>query len=152
MTQNSEQSFCELIVAAADLLSITMAAEDVAHSTTFHFDDMEVTLTLDTRGEDHAVIYSVEFGHVPPHKEVEFYREFLDANLFWAGTGGATIGVETATGEAVLCLRVSLAGLTAGQVAATAVEMIEMGMIWKGVLAESERDRSLPSDDTSIRV
>lgn len=152
MIQDSDELYRELVAASADVLSITLTAEDVANPTTFHFEDMEVTLTHDTRGEDHALIYAVPFGHVPADKEAELYREFLEANLFWSGTGGATIGVDTTSGEAMLCLRVSLAGLSGAQVAATASDMIELGIIWKDVLAEAEGDRFLPSHDDSIRV
>jgi hypothetical protein len=152
MAEDSLQTFRELVSGAAGILLIPMGADEVVSPMTFHFEDMEVALTHDPRGDDHALIYSAPFGRVPPEREAELYREFLDANLFWAGTGGATIGVETATGEAMLCLSVPLAGQTPARVAETAAEMIETALVWRQVLRGDVEKPALPSDEQMIRI
>lgn len=152
MTQDSLQIYRSLVASAAALLSIDLAEEEIVDPVAFNFEDMEVMLSLDGRGDDDAVIFSAPFGLVPADRELALYREFLDANLFWSGTNAATIGVDSDTREAVLCLRAPLAGLCAEQIAATAAEMIETALIWKQAIAPKEENGGALSDPTAIRV
>jgi hypothetical protein len=62
---------------------------------------------------------------VPEAGQAEFYRRLLIANLFWQGTGGATIGLEPGQDQAILALRRPLAGLDLAGLEAAIELMVE---------------------------
>lgn len=153
MFDTSDQTYRQLISAAAKLLLVDLSEDDVESPVAFQIDGTDVFLTLDTRGNGHAILFSVDLGLVDPRSELLVYRKFLEANLFWNGTGGATIGIEAESGRAHLCLRVGLGELDAQQVALTGAEMIDTARLWREVIeaANGACEAGTPSDDIIIQ-
>jgi hypothetical protein len=66
------------------------------------FDD-RVTIDLEYHEESTSLIFSSIIGTLLTHQTEKIYPDLLEANLLWAGTGGATLGVDPVTLSAFLC-------------------------------------------------
>ena len=49
------------------------------------------------------LVLASELGTIPDAMAAAWYPQLLEANAFWVGTGGATLGVHQATGQVVQC-------------------------------------------------
>ncbi len=65
------------------------------------FDDIIVAFEQRSDRPNFLLIHT-SLGIVPIEHESTLYRAFLEANLFWSGTADATIGVNSATREAII--------------------------------------------------
>jgi hypothetical protein len=74
------------------------------------FDD-KVTIDMEASEETGALIFSSIVGTLAPYQTEEFYPLILEANLLWAGTGGATLGVDPATLSVFMCYQEKLEGM-----------------------------------------
>lgn len=66
------------------------------------FDD-KVTIDLECHEQSGVLTFSCIVGTVAEHEAAAFYPQFLEANLLWGGTGGATLGVDRTTMNVFLC-------------------------------------------------
>ena len=73
---------------------------------------VEVDLAY-AEGDDRLTVAAL-LGRLPADAPAERYLELLDANFFWRGTEGATLGVERDSGTVVLLEALPLAGLDIG--------------------------------------
>ncbi len=83
--------------------------EPAGHSnfTYFKIDGIAINLKITgCNGQQQLTLYS-PLGTVSIEHESLLYRMFLEANLFWSGTGGGTIGVNTETNEAFLAYAIA---------------------------------------------
>jgi hypothetical protein len=107
-------------------------------------DDMPVVISLDRRsGSDSVVLYS-PLGEVPQARELEVYRVLLEANVMWSATGDATLAVNSATREALLCYRSPLEGLEPDNFVAMVAAFVELARGWRDYVASSE-DQAPPT-------
>ncbi|MFI0347706.1 MAG: type III secretion system chaperone [Chthoniobacterales bacterium] len=74
------------------------------------FDD-RVTIDLECNEDSGALIFSSIVGTLAPHEAESFYPLLLEANLLWAGTGGATLGVDPATLSVFMCYQEKITGM-----------------------------------------
>lgn len=74
------------------------------------FDD-RVTIDLESNEDSGALIFSSIVGTLAQHEADAFYPLLLEANLLWAGTGGATLGVDPATLSVFMCYQEKIAGM-----------------------------------------
>ena len=65
-----------------------------------------------------AIVLMTPLGEVRLGERPELAADMLDANALWRGTRGATLGIDRASGLAVLALAVPLAGLELGRLGA----------------------------------
>ena len=90
-------------------LSLYLGLEQPAENTDFatlEINGLPLDLIIDERsGDQELVIYS-SLGTVPVNHELQAYRAFLEANLFWSGTGDGTLGVNSETHEAFIAYKV----------------------------------------------
>lgn len=83
---------------------------------------------------DDAVIYA-DLGAVPAEKAGDIHRNLLEANLFWAGTGSATIGLHPETGHAILAYQTPMADLTGASLAVAATQFAKIAAYWQRFIA-----------------
>lgn len=83
---------------------------------------------------DEVVVYA-DLGAVPPAKAADIHRNLLEANLFWAGTGSATIGLHPETGHAVLAYQTPMADLNGAALAAAATQFAKIAAYWRRFIA-----------------
>lgn len=94
-------------------------------------DDMVLTLTYDAVSGRDDIILSTSLGKVPEEHEVQVYRGLLEGNLFWSGTGDATIGVNSATREALLVFKTGIDGLDGNGLAGISSQFLEIAAAWR---------------------
>ena len=96
--------FVEAMRALSDAAGLKVDGEFVS-PVEFTVDGLDVVISLDQRtGPDSIVLHS-GLGKVPAQRELEVYRILLEANMMWSGTGDATLAVNSATQDALLCYR-----------------------------------------------
>ncbi len=115
----------------------------------------QCTLVVDERieiglsfndGDDTMVMASV-VGQMPPEPATDRYAMLLDANFFWRGTGGATLGVERDSGTIVLVEPVALSGLQIGRLEARLGGFVKAAREWTDRLAAPSAEPGA-SDET----
>lgn len=74
------------------------------------FDEVVVNIEWVPRSEQ-LMLYC-HLGFVPAQADAAWYRELLEANHFFRGTGGATLGVDPATQSIAMVQPLALAILT----------------------------------------
>lgn len=98
----------------------------------------QCTLVVDERieiglsfndGDDSMIVASV-VGRMPAEAASDVYAMLLDANFFWRGTGGATLGVERDSGAIVLVEPVALPGLQIGRLEARLGGFVKAAREW----------------------
>lgn len=71
----------------------------------------EVVVNIESVGESSLVLLYSSLGALPADAGPEVYRRLLDANYFFQGTGGATIGLDTGMGAVAITRVVEAAGM-----------------------------------------
>jgi hypothetical protein len=65
---------------------------DAAGCCVLSFDEIVVNLEAD--GESHRLFIYADLGEAPDGLPEALYRQILEANLLWKGTGGATLSLD----------------------------------------------------------
>lgn len=130
-------------------------AGEVASPVELTVDDFTLVLSTDARSEGEDIVLYAGLGTVPAARELEVYRVLLEANLLWSGTGNATLGVNSATREAMLCHRLPIAELTGGTLAALCGRFIEIARGWRNAIesaaeADGAASASAQGGDDSV--
>jgi hypothetical protein len=113
-------------------------------------DEMPVVISLDRRsGSDSVVLYS-RLGEVPLQRELEVYRVLLEANVMWSATRDATLAVNSATREALLCYRSPIEGLEPDNFVAMVAAFVELARGWRDYVTASENEA--PASPGMIRA
>lgn len=61
--------------------------------------DGTIDINITPHGEEETLILHHVVGTLPPENRQEILEQLLEANLFWAGTKGATISIERRSGS-----------------------------------------------------
>lgn len=100
----------------------------------FDFGGFPVTIASDDRSGQEDVVLSAQLGTVPAARELEVYRLLLEANVFWSGTADATLGVNSATREAILCYRRPAEGLAGKDMAGLLGAFVQIAENWRNFI------------------
>jgi len=73
-------------------------------------DSLHVEIKYDTDSE--LVIFFVQLGLIHPDQQESLIPEILDANVLWRGTGGVTLGQDSATGMVTLAYQERIDGMS----------------------------------------
>jgi hypothetical protein len=101
------------------------------------FDD-RVTIDLEANEETGVLIFSSIVGTLLPYQTEKFYPELLEANLLWAGTGGATLGVDPATLSVFMCYQEKMEGMEFLRFQELLKGFSDTALFWNQRLAGSE--------------
>ena len=93
---------------------------------------------------------SSEVGRIPDALAPAWYPNLLEANAFWIGTGGATLGLHQATGSVILAYREPLRGLTAEYLSGLFDDFVTTAQIWKGRILEEPNQQGHPQTREKI--
>ncbi len=107
------------------------------------FDD-RVTIDLEANEETGALIFSSVVGTLLPYQTEKFYPELLEANLLWAGTGGATLGVDPATLSVFMCYQEKMEGMEFLRFQELLKGFSDTALFWNNRLAGNEADGKTP--------
>lgn len=109
--------------------TLTMSVDDVAVGIQYVFDSSE-----------ESVVLYCDLGPIPEQKERDIYRNLLEGNYFWTGTGGATLGVNSETGHALVAHAMPLEELDAEGLAAAIDAFADVGQFWTQFIVSDEPD------------
>jgi hypothetical protein len=117
------------------------------------FDD-RVTIDLECNEETGALIFSSIVGTLLPYQTEKLYPELLEANLLWAGTGGATLGVDPATLSVFMCYQEKVEGMEFLRFQELLKGFSDVALFWNKRLQEGEASQptekeSRPASTTS---
>lgn len=108
----------------------------LVESGVFVVDGVDVYMDYRDAGFEASVVIYSELGAVPEDAPAEILRNLLEANLLWAGTGGATIGLHPDTRAAVIAYSMPFEGLTGTGVAAALAQFTRVAAFWREAIAD----------------
>jgi len=88
------------------------------------------------RSEGHLIHVYCSLGPLPTDQREALFERLLCANLFGTETGGATLAIDPAFGEVVLCTDVGNHGWTTELIAARVERFVEAALDWQARFAE----------------
>jgi hypothetical protein len=97
--------------------------------------DVAIAIEHDEAMPGTLVVYR-SLGVVALSRETEISRALLEANLFWSGTGDATIGVNSETREAVIAYRVDYREMKVEGLAALVEQFAVLSEVWRRFIEE----------------
>ncbi len=101
------------------------------------FDD-RLTIDLEYNEDREVFIISSLIGMIRPNQKEKFYSEFLEANLLWVGTSGATLGVDPETLTVFICYQEPLAGMEFSRFQNLIKEFSDAALFWNRRLLEKD--------------
>lgn len=98
----SNQLYTDLLKQLGESVGLPELAPDEDDYCCLGFDDKIVT-HLQFNAENEILMLFVQLGTIDEALQNTVYPKILKANLFWQGTGGATIGIDDETHEVLMC-------------------------------------------------
>jgi hypothetical protein len=136
-------NFVELVRALSDEAGLQLSQEPMS-PVEFSVDGVDVAISHEVRGEEHAIVLYSELGQVPEARELEVYRILLEANVMWSGTGDGTLGVNSATRQALICYRLTTKDLDGPGFVSVVSAFLELAGAWREfMVAAAEEATSL---------
>lgn len=132
-------NFVELVRALSDEAGLQLSQEPVS-PVEFSVDGVDVAISHEVRGEEHAIVLYSELGQVPEAREIEVYRILLEANVMWSGTGDGTIGVNSATRQALICYRLPTTDLDGPGFVSVVSAFLQLARAWREFMVASEEE------------
>ncbi|MCD2514224.1 type III secretion system chaperone [Comamonas endophytica] len=124
----------QLLENYARLIGIEPAA-DLLETQEVQVAELAVGFTVEGDEEDGSVVLFTSLGLPAPQVPRERLMQFmLEANAFWAGTGGCTLGLQGHTGAVLVCARAPLALCDAPAFAAVVDAFAEVALLWREVV------------------
>ncbi len=77
------------------------------------------------------LLYFADLGLPPDALRAQVHQMLLEANHFWAGTAGATLGLQPETGRVVCCGRTDLRDLDANGLATLLDLFVATATFWR---------------------
>ncbi|MCF7729398.1 MAG: type III secretion system chaperone [Chthoniobacterales bacterium] len=105
------------------------------------FDD-RVTIDLECNDETGAIIFSSIVATLLPYQTEKLYPDLLEANLLWAGTGGATLGVDPATLSVFMCYQEKIIGMEFLRFQELLKGFSDVALFWNKRIQEGEDSAS----------
>lgn len=94
-----------------------------------------VGFTVEGDEDDGSIVLFTSLGLPTPQMPRERLMQLmLEANAFWAGTGGCTLGLQTHTGAVLVCVRAPLALCDAPAFAAVVEAFAEVALLWREIV------------------
>ena len=98
----------------------------------------DVALNLEYDEEGNRLLLYTRLGEAPERGRESFYETLLDANLFWKGTGGATIGLDKETGGVLLAYGFDLDGTSLADFKTVVENFVNIAETWIGRVRDFE--------------
>lgn len=89
-----------------------------------------------------SMVVHRSLGIIPLSRETEISRALLEANLFWSGTGDATIGVNSETREAVIAYRFDYREVKVEGLSTLIEQFTVLSEVWRKFIEEPGHDLS----------
>lgn len=103
----SAENYKQLLSELGQAVGIPDLAPDKDNYCCLGFDD-KIIIHLQYNEENEVLMLFAQLGSIDEDKTVDLYPRLLKANLFWQGTGGATLGVDDETREVLMSYQVPM--------------------------------------------
>jgi len=137
------EKFVELVRALGDEMGLQVTWQPVS-PIEFVVDGLTLVISLDRRSDADAVVLYCELGEVPTEREIEVYRILLEANMMWSGTGDATLAVNSATRQALLCYRLPTTGVEGPAFIGVVAAFATLARSWRDFIAAAHEEIATP--------
>lgn len=135
--------FEDLLSALSKHLGGAIELQPVDGTVVLSVDDMR--LSIIDAGD--VVSFVGVVGLPPPEDRLErLFKALLEANHLFAGTGGATFSIDSATGEITLCRAIPYAVLTAESFCEALTLFVNTLESWIRLVADFRAATDLPDD------
>lgn len=111
------------------------------------FDDKIIT-HLQYNEENEVLMLFAQLGVIDESMISEIYPKLLKANLFWQGTGGATIGVDDETREVLMCYQVPISTMDVVRFQELMEGFINTAELWINTLEAITQGKTPPEMPT----
>lgn len=99
--------------------------------------------------EDQQTLHAyVALGQVPPAAPAQLWKQMLQANLFGAGTGGATLAIDELAQEVLLVRSLDVESATVDGLALALENLIQSSLSWRNKFTQMHWGQ----DDTAPAV
>lgn len=143
MTADSPQAYEDLLSAFAARVGLDPRA--FLKTQELVIEGLHIGLTYAGQGGAGDLLYFANLGAPAAGREAVVYKALLQANHMWAGTGGATLGVQMDTGNVVLAGQLDFRELGPEGLAGLLDAFAETAIFWRRFVAgEAELDPPPP--------
>jgi hypothetical protein len=112
------------------------------------FDD-KITVHIQLDKDTHNLTFFAELGLVNAEQRRSVYEKMLEANVFWLGTSGATLGVNTDTMKATIGYQEPIQGVDFQRFHQLLEGFVNTTEKWIDLLAEIQANASVDSPSSS---
>jgi hypothetical protein len=123
------QSYEQILTAFADHVGLVPA--ELLGTQEVVIDGLPIGLQLDGDETVGDLIFFVVLGTPDAAQFNRIARILLEANNFWVGTGGCTLGVQQDSGAVTLCGRIALDELSGETLAGLLDGFVDTATFWK---------------------
>jgi len=131
--------FVELVRALGDAVGLKVDWQPLS-PIELSVDGLVVVISFERRGEADAIVIHSDLGEVPAERELEVYRVLLEANVMWSATGDATLAVNSATRQALMCYRMTIKDLDGPRFVAIVSTFAQLARGWSNVIGAAEEE------------
>lgn len=122
----------------ARLMGIEPASELLAHQEV-QVEDLNIGFNVEGDEENGSLLLFTSLGLPGPEVPRErLMQMMLEANAFWVGTGGCTLGLQAHTGAVLVCARAPLALCDAPALAVVVEAFAEVALLWREIVQGRE--------------
>ena len=132
MSVDAYRQLVEQLFASLDLGA--PGADDEGHSIAF---DGRIAVELRYDEAAQSLVLFSALGTLDEGRRAALAPQLLDANVFWRGTQGATLGVSS-SGLAILCQREPVASLDLAKLRSTLEAFVNRAEMWKHIVERAE--------------
>jgi hypothetical protein len=132
------QAFQELLTSLGQSIGLPELAPDEGGYCALSFDDLMVHLQHDPE-QDELLVFA-RLGEIDDDEPAQLYARMLAANLFWQGTGGATLGLQPEDGMVFLCRKTPLRALDDAAFQQLLEQFVNTADSWRGEVARFVSD------------
>ena len=100
---------------------------------------LEIHITFNDDRDELIIHHRV--GKLPEEGRCDVVEQLLEANLFWAGTQGATLSIERETGDVFLARALNPNGLDGAALGAAVVAIADVADYWRTLLETGRREQ-----------
>lgn len=128
-------SYEELLNQLAE--NVGLDAQNLLTAEELIVDELNIGLQLDGDMHDGDIVFFAMLGVPAEDIFAPLARLLLEANNFWVGTGGCTLGLQQGTGAVTICARLPIHTLTGDALAVVLDAFVDTALFWKAYVEGS---------------
>lgn len=145
----SEESYKKILKELGQSVGLPDLKADSDNHCCLSFDDKIIT-HIQYNDDNKVVILFTQLGSIDPEKQASLYPRLLKANLFWQGTGGATLSVDDDNNEAILANQLPIATLDSSKFQEYLENFINTAELWINTIEVIQKEEKLINNQEII--